>query len=232
MPRCASFNVLADAYLGYGNYSHVAPSLLGPGARIPHLVRLIASLQADIVGLQEVEKPLVDALRATGDWQLRWSPKEGGRPDGCLMLIRNGITATDFETHPYSDGTGHVMQSVVIGDIIFVNTHLKYPPDQYGVPQIQELLGRLGKTAPAVIFADCNDRPGGPVRALVEIAGFTNSWGHVPTARIGEELAALDLLAARGVYAERIALPFSPEGIPNEDCPSDHAPVMAHILPY
>ena len=39
--RCATFNVLADAYLGYGDYSHVDPALLVPGARLDALVRQV-----------------------------------------------------------------------------------------------------------------------------------------------------------------------------------------------
>jgi mRNA deadenylase 3'-5' endonuclease subunit Ccr4 len=71
--RCVSYNALADAWLGCGSYAHVPPELLRPGARLPHLVRLISDLNADVVCLQEVEPPLVEALGASGDWQLFWS---------------------------------------------------------------------------------------------------------------------------------------------------------------
>ena len=53
--RYATFNVLADAYIGYGDYSRVEPELLGTGARTQKLVQLVDSLEADVVGLQEVE---------------------------------------------------------------------------------------------------------------------------------------------------------------------------------
>lgn len=67
--RCASFNVLADAYIGYGDYSHVDPELLVPRARLRGIVQLIHHLRADVIGLQEVEEPLVQALDETGNWQ-------------------------------------------------------------------------------------------------------------------------------------------------------------------
>lgn len=231
--NCASYNALADAYLHYGDYRHVAPDLLIPEARIPHHLRLVTNLRADVIGLQEVEQPLVAALRAAGKWQQFWSPKEGGKPDGCLMLVRRGIPVVDFTTHAYSDDSNHIMQSVIIGGVVFANTHIKWAPagqrNHSGIAQTEELLEQLSTKRRAVIFADCNDRPNGPVRRLVEQAGFINTCGNEPTALIGQERAALDLIAVRGVRATRIKTAFRPEDIPNIECPSDHIPVMASI---
>lgn len=95
---CASFNVLADAYISYGNYSHVEPELLEPGAHIDYLVKLLSGLDADIIGLQEVERPLLNALHGAKYWQMLWSPKGNDKPDGCLALISPDINVTDFET--------------------------------------------------------------------------------------------------------------------------------------
>ncbi|HKX73014.1 MAG TPA: endonuclease/exonuclease/phosphatase family protein [Candidatus Saccharimonadales bacterium] len=230
--QCATLNVLADAYLGYGSYDS-APELLVPGARTPHLVRLINGLGADIVGLQEAEPTLVAALSMAGDWQVFWSQKQNNKPDGCLTLVRRGITAMGFTTHGYADGTGHILQMVTVEGVVFANTHIKWAPadspDHVGVGQTRAMLDHLGSTRPAVIFADCNDRPGGPVRALVQAAGFTNVSGDDPTALIGEERAPIDLLAYRGVRATRIDLQFKPDDIPSTECPSDHIPVMATI---
>ena len=230
--RCASFNVLADAWLGYGDYAHVAADLLVPGVRIPHILMLIANLRADVIGLQEVESPLVAALDATGKWQQFWSQKQGGEPDGCLTLVRHGITVKDFATHAYH-GSNHIMQTVTIDGVVFANTHIQWAPanerNHPGVVQMEELLMRLGEKQPAVILADCNDRPNGPIRALIEEAGFTNTCGDQPTALINRKQAALDLIAVRGVRAKRIRTNFRPEGIPNASCPSDHIPVMAWV---
>jgi hypothetical protein len=230
--RCASLNVLADAWLDRDNYTNMEPHLFQPGARIPNLLQLIASLQAHVIALQEVEAPLVAALAQTGEWKPYWSQKQGGEPDGCLTLVRHDIQVEDDATYVYSDGTYRVMQSVTLGNVVFANTHIQYAPPSHhphlGVAQTKELLGWLGEEQPAVILADCNDRPGGPVRALIEGAGFYTS-GNEPTALIGEERAALDIIAVRGVRAEHIKAELPQEVIPNANYPSDHIPVMAYI---
>ena len=231
--RCATFNVLADEYLGYGDYSHVDPELLVRGARTSALVQLIDDLNVDVVGLQEAEAPLVQALDETSKWQPFWSPKGRNKTDGCLTLVRNGIEVNDFETHLYGDQSGHVMQTVRIGRTIFANTHIKWAPDDdlnhAGVTQATELLDRLGRDRAAVIFADCNDRPNGPVRRLVEAAGFVNVCGDEPTAIVDKQLAAFDLLAVRGVTATYIDTAYNPSEIPSKDCPSDHIPELALV---
>lgn len=231
--RCATFNVLADAYIGYGDYSHVDPELLLPDARIQGLVQLIDSLDVDIIGIQEAEVPLVQSLDETGNWQTLWSPKQGGKPDGCLTLVKHGIEITDFNTHAYDDESGHIMQTVQIGQVVFANTHIKWAPadspQHIGVGQTTELLQQIRNEQRAVIFTDCNDRPNGPVRQLIEKADFENVCGNEPTALVNQEPVALDLLAVRGLTAKYISNKYNLHGIPNKDCPSDHIPVVAEL---
>ena len=231
--KCATFNVLADAYIGYGDYSHVDPELLLPNARTNGIIQLIESLGVDVIGLQEVEKPLLQALDQTGNWQTFWSPKGRNKVDGCLTLVKHGITVDDFDTHYYADGSGHVMQTLNIGQVIFANTHIKWAPldstNHAGINQTTELLSRLGAKQPAVIFADCNDKPGGPVRRLIEGAGFVNASDDEPTAIVNQELVSLDIIAIRGIVATHISTQYHPHDIPNRDCPSDHIPLVAEL---
>lgn len=231
--RCATFNVLADAYISYGDYSHVDPGLLLPNARTQGIVQVIDGLQADVIGLQEAEEPLVHALSERDNWQTFWSPKEGGKPDGCLTLVRHGVDVNRFDTHPYGDGSGHIAQILHIGQVVFTNTHIKWAPIEtpghIGVAQARELLEHVGPEQPAVIFADCNDRPNGPVRQLIERAGFINVCGDVPTALVNQEPVALDLLAVRGITAKCITKSYQLTAIPSKDCPSDHIPVVAEL---
>lgn len=227
--RCATWNVLTDHYLDYGCYGHVPQQLLQPQARLPLVLDVIAKLNADIIGIQEADFALVTALDATNEWQVRWSPKDGDEPDGCLMLVKPSITISNFWSRFYSDGSGHVAQAVTVGGLEFVNTHIQWPPDTRGSVQVEELLEWLGRTKPAVIMTDCNDRPHGPVRALFDGAGFVNACGFMPTAFVNGELASLDLLTVRGARVEHIETDFEPMGIPNYIRPSDHIPVVANV---
>ncbi len=231
--KCVTFNVLADAYTGYGDYSHVDPELLLPNARTQGLVRLIDNLQADVIGLQEVEEPLLRAFDETEKWQTFWTPKGRSKPDGCLTLVRQGLEVADFNAHEYSDGSGHIAQTLSIGQVVFVNTHIKWAPadsiDHIGAGQTKELLEQVGPERRAVIFADCNDRPQGPVRQLIEKAGFNNVCEDEPTAIVNQELVALDLLAVRGINASCMTRKYDLTSIPNSDCPSDHIPVVVEL---
>lgn len=231
--RCATFNVLADAYTGRDDYSYVDSKLLETGARTPRILDLIDDLAVDVIGLQETELPLLGTLEDTGRWQTFWSPKALSKPDGCLTLVRQGIEVSDFKTHYYSDRSGHVMQTVRIGHAIFANTHIKWSPNgapkHAGVTQMTELLEQLGPDQPAVILANCNDRPGGPVRELVENAGFINTSGDLPTAFVKHRPVAIDLLAVRGLSANYIETNCQPINIPDDYCPSDHIPIVASV---
>lgn len=226
--RCATWNVLTDHYLGYGDYGHAPQHLLLPDARLPFVLDVVARLDVDIIGIQEADLTLVAAFDALGKWQVFWSPKDDN-PDGCLTLVKRGISTSDFWSRFYGDGSGHVAQSVTVDGLEFVNTHIKWPPDTHGNFQVAELLEWLGRTKPAVVMTDCNDRPYGPVRASFNEAGFVNTCGVMPTAFVNGELAALDLLTVRGAHAEHIETDFDPTGIPNITCPSDHIPVVANI---
>lgn len=231
--RAATFNVLADAYLGYGDYSHVDPKLLRPGARIDGIIQAIDELQADVVGLQEADRPLVRALTESGKWQTFWSPKEHDKPDGCMTIVRPGLEVRDFDTHAYNDGSGHIMQVLRIGRVAFANTHIKWAPadslQHAGVDQTIDLLDQIARNEAAVIFADSNDRPGGPVRQLVEAAGFNDLYGEMPTAIVNGQAVALDILAVRGIASTRVHREYDVMKIPDAALPSDHIPLVAEL---
>jgi endonuclease/exonuclease/phosphatase family metal-dependent hydrolase len=232
--RVATFNVLADTYVTDGDYGHASADLLHPGTRTDALTMLIGNLDAEVVGLQEVEPPLVDALAATDEWETFWSQKWDA-PDGCLTLVKKGIEVDDdFEAHHYGDGSGHVMQMLTIGGAVVTNTHIKWElPSR--IAQTGELLARISTARHAILMGDYNDRPGEPARGLVARAGFENAWGDEPTAYIAnrEGPAPLDLLAVRGLTAVRLAVDmgkgFTLNEIPSKRCPSDHIPVMAEV---
>ncbi|HSX01352.1 MAG TPA: endonuclease/exonuclease/phosphatase family protein [Candidatus Saccharimonas sp.] len=225
--------MLADAYLRHGDYRHVPDELLRPGARIGYLVAMIAGLQADVIGLQEAEPPLVHELSRVRAWQVFWTQKEEA-PDGCLTLVKKNLSVRGFNGYHYADGSGHVLQMLTVDGILIANTHIKWEL-QARLAQTRALLDCIGSAQKAVILADCNDRPGGPARELVTAAGFMNVPGDTPTAFIANRdgPAALDLLAVRGLTARPVLLrmgeDFQLSEIPSPRCPSDHIPVVAHI---
>lgn len=231
--RYATFNVLADAYTSYGDYNHVKPELMQPGARLNYLSQQINNLGADVVGLQEADRALVDVFESDADWQSFWTPKGRNKPDGCLTLIKSGIEVADHESYMYNDESGHVFQVTNIGEAAIANTHIKWAPAEeshhIGVAQTQQLLNVIGDQNAAVILADCNDRPGGRVQTMIKQAGFTNMSGERPTAIVNGELVALDLLAIRGLKGTLINMDYNLRSIPNEICASDHIPIVADI---
>lgn len=232
--RFATFNVLADAYVSYGDYSHADPKLMQPGARLNHISHQINSLDADVIGLQEVDKSLVEIFEADDNWQSFWTPKGRNKPDGCLTLVKSMVEIADHESHLYNDGSGHVFQITHIGGVAIANTHIKWAPEDdphhIGVIQTQELLTALNNQRAAVILADCNGRPDGNVQAMVKNAGFTSLSGDKPTAIVNGELVALDLLAIRGLRGTLTPMDYDLHSIPSETCASDHVPLVAEII--
>lgn len=69
--RIGTFNVLADAYLHYGDSLPSDPKLQKSGSRIEPLKKVINSLEADVLTLQEVDGKL-----ALVNTHLKWSPPD------------------------------------------------------------------------------------------------------------------------------------------------------------
>ena len=231
--RLATFNVLADAYTSYGDYSHATPELMQPGARLDHLSQQINSLGADVIGLQEADKSLVEVFEDDNNWRSFWTPKGRNKPDGCLTLVKSNLEVADHKSHLYNDASGHVFQLTRVGGIAIANTHIKWAPEDdrnhIGVSQTQELLTALNDQQAAVILADCNGRPGGRVQTMVEEAGFTSLSGERPTAIVNGELVAIDLLAIKGLKGMLAPINYDLHANPNELCASDHAPLIAEV---
>lgn len=230
--RLATFNVLADAYTSYGDYNHANPELMQPGGRLDHLSHQINNLEADVVGLQEADRSLVEVFENDNNWLSFWTPKGRNKPDGCLTLVKSTVEVVDHESHSYHDGSGHVFQLTLVGGVAIANTHIKWAPEDdhhhIGVSQTQELLAALnGQTA--AILADCNGRPGGKVQTMVEKAGFASLSDERPTAIVNGELVALDLLAIRGMRGTLIPADYDLHSMPNETCASDHIPLVAEV---
>ena len=138
MHRLVSWNVLADSYVRASFYPRADPALLRPGARTAAIIDAIATDPADVFCLQEVEPPLVDAIRARlVDWEVRFAAK-ATKPDGCAIVARPGVVVEDVDRIVFADGapdrddSGHValLATIAIGAhrVRLVTTHLRWDP--------------------------------------------------------------------------------------------------------
>lgn len=231
--RIGTFNILADSYLHYGDSLPSDPKLQAPGSRIEPLKQLIDTLDVSVLAVQEADKAFSSSVKQGSNWQVLWHPKGKNKPDGCLTLVRPGVSIDSYNAVEFSDGSGHVAQIIQLGNLALVNTHLKWSPaddpHHKGLGQARELLEHLGDQ-PAVILADCNDRPGGPVRQCLADAGFRDVVGNTPTAWVDGKAVSIDIIALRGVAGHLIPTSHVPAR-PHRDVPSDHIPLLAKVQP-
>lgn len=238
-----TWNVLADAYARPAFFPDSPPDCLAPGARMSAVLATIEQCAAPVTLLQEVEPALVEGLVSHfpgGD--VRWCPKEGGRPDGCAALVLPPWRVQRSDRLVYADGqpaSGHVAQLLELrgpggAELLVANTHLRYAAREavphVGVRQASELVGALA-AEPVVLFAgDTNDAPGGPVRRVLTDAGFVGAESAAATSLFGGgEPRALDLVAGRGVRITSRAARALEAPLPGPRCPSDHVPLRAWV---
>jgi endonuclease/exonuclease/phosphatase family metal-dependent hydrolase len=235
----ASWNVLAGAYLGSGDYSHVPADVLGP-SRVHAVTELIAERdEVDIWALQEVEPALIEVITrhpSLGLWTRIWTPKPS-QPDGLALLLRPPLAPLHEAIVEFDDGSDGVAQVITLEHpdlrrrYRLGNVHLRYDGEDAiphaGVQQLRQVIGHLpGMT---VLLGDFNGRPGGRVRRYLDYHRFQLTDGATPTAWVNQAPAALDLIATSGIDAYPLATDFQVEGIPNAQCPSDHIPVIARL---
>lgn len=232
--RFATFNILADACTKYGSYNHTNPSLMEPGARHQYIARQVNNLNADVIGLQEVDRHIVEVFREDARWQSFWTPKTNTKPDGCLTLAKQDIAISSQESYEYDDNSGHIFQITQIGKVAVANTHIKWSSENainhIGLSQTGELLRHLSNYRDAIILADCNGQPGGCVQTLIKQAGFHNISETRPTAFVNNKPVSIDALAIRGLKGTLIPTGIDVCTIPNTACASDHLPVVADIV--
>jgi mRNA deadenylase 3'-5' endonuclease subunit Ccr4 len=254
----ATYNVLATAYLGKGDYSGVARELLDPARRVPALVRHVAALDADLLCLQEVEDEVFAALRAGLEecgYAGRYEPKGRAKPDGCATFYRTTAFVLRAERRlEYRDdekGPGKHSGFVALllaleheGRLLGVaNTHLRW--DRPGTPrrsqigrrQAVELLDERARFTPScdgwLLCGDLNCRPDGAVVTTLRQAGL--EYAHAGRARvcsavINGRATLIDYLFHSPELAARPIDPGEPEGVlPAPGQPSDHLALLAEF---
>lgn len=242
--------MLADSYCSAERYRDSPAELLEPGARDLLIWSVLGDSSVDAFGLQEVESGLAETLLTSlGDtWSISYCPKGRGRVDGCLTGVRRDWLVIEEQQLYFHDsvaggvGSGHVAQITHMKrrgqQMVVANTHLRWGNGSAGVGQTGQrqaaelaevLVDQYGDLA-VCVMGDINDRQGGPVRGVLEEAGFVEVQGASATAVVDGSPTSLDVIALiNGVdlSSERMGLPLG--SIPDLQWPSDHLMVGAWI---
>ncbi|HZV02504.1 MAG TPA: endonuclease/exonuclease/phosphatase family protein [Planctomycetota bacterium] len=239
-----SYNVLADSYIRREYYPFTAAALLEPAWRRAALVRHVVALDADVICLQEVERPVLDLLAAalTGH-QHHYGQKTGGKPDGCATLWRRAsFTCRQASTLAYTDGTGHVASIVELereGRVLGIaNTHARWdapgtpPAEQRGLREVTELVERLRATpASWIVCGDLNAEPESDLVRFLVGAGFRDPFPVTAfTCNANRKRKKIDyLFHTADLVATPGSVPRVEDGtpLPSEDQPSDHVAIQA-----
>jgi mRNA deadenylase 3'-5' endonuclease subunit Ccr4 len=252
VPTLVSYNVLADSYIRPDWYPHTPSEWLDPAVRHPALVTEIVAFDADIVALQEVERPVFNALQerlsALG-YVGRYAPKGRNKPDGCATFVRTSASPTvAWQRLAYSDGdsaradSGHVALLALLevaGKTLGVaNTHVKWaPPDtpraaHIGARQVDELAHACA-AQPCdgwVVCGDINCAPDSAVLDGLVAAGFVDAHGGLASAtcnanRNPRKLDHVFVADAIDVIPGAIDPVAADTPMPSSSHPSDHLPV-------
>lgn len=247
MFRVASYNVLATAYIKPRFYSHCDPAHLRPDWRIPALVEHVAALDADLIGLQEVDAAIYAALEAglsPRGYAGHRAFKTERKPDGCATFHRRAVfDAGQVERVAYGDGSGHLALLMTLrhagGTLGLANTHLKWAPPgtTHDLDQMRELLAALAmperRAATWIVCGDFNARPDSPVLGALADAGYRASHADVIdafTCNPNGAAKTIDYLCHTTVLraAPRPSPPIDDRTpLPSIAQPSDHLAVVA-----
>jgi len=247
MFRVASYNVLATAYIRPRFYPHCDPAHLRPAWRIPALVEHVASLDADLIGLQEVDAATYVALEAglsPRGYVGHRAPKTGRKPDGCATFHRRAVfDAGQVERVAYGDGSGHIALLVTLrhagGILGLANTHLKWAPPgtAHDLDQMRELLAALATPERSattwIVCGDFNAKPDSPVLAALANAGYRASHAGMAdafTCNPNGAAKAIDYLCHTAALraAPHLLTPVDDRTpLPSREQPSDHLAVIS-----
>jgi endonuclease/exonuclease/phosphatase family metal-dependent hydrolase len=247
--RLLSWNVLADAYVQARFYPRVERALLARGARTDAIVSCLVEGDADVACLQEVERPLIDAIERAGGWTVHAAMKPG-KADGCAIVARRGATLEAVRTIPYADGapdrrdSGHIALVAMLRDgqaaYPIATTHLRWDPPEtphearWAVREVEQLLGELAPIDRAIVCGDLNLEPTDAVYGRLLAAGLVDPMAETlpPTANPNGRAKRIDhILVGRDVVAQPLPiLRVSDDSVlPSPAMPSDHVPIGVAI---
>lgn len=252
----ASYNVLATGYIRPRFYPQTPAALLAPAWRLPALARHVATLDADVLCLQEVDAGIfaaVEAALAPRGYDGHYARKDSDKPDGCAAFLRrDSAELVDTSRLAFADGHGGEAASGHIAQVIrlaidgrrlgIANTHLKWsrsdipPHEQPPMRQVAELLRLTAAERNCdgwILCGDFNMTPETAVIAAVRQAGFIAAHhglapGH--TCNPNGRAKTIDyLFHSPDLHATPAALPVIDDAtpLPSPEQPSDHLALLA-----
>lgn len=255
----ASYNLLATAYVERAWYPRTPALLLNPAFRVPALVQYIVNLDADLLCLQEVEPPVLAALRATllgRNYEFQYARKRNNRPDGCAIFYRGSLfQLVESKTIAFADGGGRADSGYVALATWFrcenrllqvTSTHLTWDPpgtetaeQQKGYRQMRQLLGEQAATtirADGLILAgDFNVTPDSAVVKMIEQSGLQHAHGGLDkafTCNVNRVARTIDYLFHSPSLSAEPLVPASIDDqtiLPNSEEPSDHIALLSRF---
>ncbi|MBM3208012.1 MAG: hypothetical protein FJZ57_05330 [Chlamydiae bacterium] len=217
------------------------------------LVAKIASLAADVVCMQEVERfnDISQEMQKAGYLGINTS-RNNGEEEGCCLFYKKDVFV--FERHEdlyFDDNTGRMAQIIDLTHITsqkvfqFVNTHIIYnnkdPSKQEN--EIQSLAGYLSsKTIPCVICGDFNISPNDRMVSHIKNLGFRDSHQEMncddvsfvlfrqqacPGAEFKKD--RIDYIFTKEISVVEAGVYGDPANLSTSQEPSDHLPVYARL---
>lgn len=248
--RVTSWNLLADDYIKADRYARCTADDLAPVIRHGRILKRIASLNADVFCLQEVDRRMWGMIAAQqhGRYEMDWTRRSGTKSDGCATAISHRLRRHEVRDIAFDDGhleggpSRRVAQRAVIDvggrPVAVYNVHLAWDAAEatddrrYGLFQARSLLERMRNDGtPIIVCGDFNATPDSDVVRTFLTEGFVDAHAGAtgPTFSMGGVVARIDALLCRGLRPEPVEIPTLTEGtvLPSADEPSDHVPISA-----
>jgi endonuclease/exonuclease/phosphatase family metal-dependent hydrolase len=226
--------------------------------RLPLILADMATLQPDLLGLQEVVYPLQQdrLIGAAGEGRYDSIRGWAGRPEyGNALLVREPLAASDVDRVDLGTNRSSTRVHVALSggvSVVIAVAHLHHLPEDESVrdEQASVLLDWLGSAPRAdglIVVGDFNAEPVEPAYGRMTGAGFRSSYleanGREPDVTWPSGLEApakdadgepgcLDYIWVRGsITVESCRLAFDRPAVGDPGLyPSDHLGMSAHLV--
>jgi len=241
MFRVISYNILAESFVRH----HERSAGVDAGARKARLLDEIASFDADVLALQEVEASMFAALqeRLGSSYQGVHALRKGS-PDGSAIFARAPISNLEelhFDLGTRGKGRLSLLATTILdgAKIGVVSTHLQWQKNStpagrhLGRQQLVELLDKLDTSFPWIVCGDFNANSTSSVLQAAYDRGWElscRSQRPWDTTNINGRRRKIDYLLIRpGTLTPspgRMPKLERDTPLPSLDHPSDHLPVQ------